>query len=299
MSTTPISEHVTLIDAPFHGAKGVLGTYIVRGERSIIVDPGPTVSIPYVEQALKDTGINELTHIVPTHIHLDHSGGTWKLMETHPSTTLIVHPRGAQHMIDPSRLEAGATALFGDHVQSYGSIRGTPPERTIESTDNQEIDLGGATIKIIWTPGHAAHHQCVYIPEDHVLIAGDAAGYYSQKTDIIMPTTPPPFNPLMALDSLNRLIDLSPETICYGHFGYTGDAVEKLLAHREQIKTWLEVIKQNWEPGKSLPDIYEAIRKSDPYAMKAGGFTPESGERSPPINLQGFIQYIEWEKTRQ
>lgn len=297
MSSIQLSPHVYLIDAPFQGKRGVLGTYLVKAQRSLITDVGPTVSIPFVERDLKHLDTVDLAHIIPTHIHLDHSGGTWKLMEAHPSTTLIVHPRGRQHMIDPTKLEAGATALFGDHVKSYGTIRGTPPERTLESYDGQKIDLGGAIVEIIWTPGHSAHHQCLYIHEDRVLIAGDAAGYYSNGN--IMPTTPPPFNPLKAIDSLNRLIELSPETICYGHFGYAGDAVEKLKAHRDQIKTWLDVVKQNWESGKSLDELYEAIKEADPYAMEGSGSASGSGERSPHISLRGFTQYLEWEKSRR
>jgi len=301
MSAEPVSDHVHLIDAPFQGVTGVLGTYIVRGERSIIVDPGPTVSIPHVVKAVKKIGVmpNELVGIIPTHIHLDHSGGSWKLMEEYPPTKLVVHPRGTRHMADPSRLEAGARALFEEHVSSYGSIRGVPTERAIESEDGQEIDLGGVTAKIIWTPGHAAHHQCIYVPEDRVLIAGDAAGFYSRETGIIMPTTPPPFNPVKTMDSLDRLIELAPRIVCYGHFGYAGDAVEKLKAHRNQIKAWLNVIQDCWEAGKSLRETYELVRNVDPFAERAGGFSSEPGERSPIINLQGFIQYLEWLKTRK
>jgi glyoxylase-like metal-dependent hydrolase (beta-lactamase superfamily II) len=294
MSITPVSPHVFLIDTPFRGENSVLGTYFIQGKRSVILDPGPTVSIPYVSQALNKLGATDLSHIIPTHIHLDHSGGTWKLMESYPSTTLLVHPRGTQHMKDPSKLEAGATALFGDHVKDYGAIRGTPPERTFESKDGQVIDLGGVTIKNIWTPGHAAHHQCLYVKEDRVLIVGDAAGYY--KNGIIMPTSPPPFNPVKAIESLNRLVDLAPETICYGHYGHAGEAVKKLIFHREQLKIWLKVIKHYWGTGKSLDKIYKAIQKADLNTFRAGEYSLETGVRTPFINLQGFIKYLEWKK---
>ena len=294
MSVKPISRHVTLIDAPFQGVKGTLGTYLIKAEKTAIIDPGPTVVIPQINNALNALNTNQLTHIIPTHIHLDHAGGAWKLMETYHKATLIVHPRGRQHMIDPTKLEERARALFGDHVNSYGQIKGTPPTRTLESCDNQEITLGDVTLKILWTPGHAAHHQCIYIPEDQTLIVGDAAGHFSEG--IIMPTTPPPFNPVKAIESLNRLIELSPETICYGHFGCSGDAVEKLTAHREQIKTWLKVLEDNWGKGRDLHMIYEAIREADPYAMRSGGYNLKQGERSPGVNLQGFTKYIEWER---
>jgi glyoxylase-like metal-dependent hydrolase (beta-lactamase superfamily II) len=297
MSVKPISHHITLIDAPFHGAKGILGSYLIKADKTAIIDPGPTAVIPQINNALNTLNTTQLNYIIPTHIHLDHAGGTWKLMETYPMSTLIVHPRGRQHIINPIKLEEGARALFGDHVTSYGQIKGTPSTRTYESSDNQEITLGDVTLKIVWTPGHSTHHQCIYIPEDQTLIAGDAAGYFSEG--IIMPTTPPPFNPVKAIESLNILIELSPETICYGHFGCSGDAIEKLIAHRKQIKTWLYVIEDYLDKGKDLNLIYEAIRAADPYAMKSGKFNPKKGERLPRVNLQGFIKYIEWKKKRK
>ena len=105
------------------------------------------------------------------------------------------------------------------------------------------------------------------------------------------------FNPPKAIDSLNKLIELSPKTICYGHFGCSSDAVQKLIAHREQIKTWLNVVEKNWDKVKDLNAIYESIREADPYAMRSGGFSPGEGERSPSVNLQGFVKYVEWMKT--
>ena len=295
MSFEPLSPHTILIDAPFHGVKGILGTYLVKSDKTALIDPGSTAVIPEIINALEALNVDQLDYIVPTHIHLDHAGGTWKLMEAYPRATLIVHPRGRQHMIDPSNLEKAARALFGDHVNSYGEIRGTPPTRTHGSTNKQEINLGEVTMKILWTPGHSSHHQCIYVPEDQELIAGDAAGFYLKG--IIMPTTPPPFNPPKAIDSLNKLIELSPKTICYGHFGCSSDAVQKLIAHREQLKTWLNVVEKNWDKVKDLNAIYESIREADPYAMRSGGFSPGGGERSPSLNLQGFVKYVEWMKT--
>ena len=121
MSYDSISEHIVLIDAPFQGKLGVLGTYLIQGEASVIVDPGPTASIPYVEKSLHELCVSgeNLLYIAPTHIHLDHSAGSWRLMQAYPKTRLLVHPRGSSHMKDPRKLEAGARSLFGDAVSGY------------------------------------------------------------------------------------------------------------------------------------------------------------------------------------
>ena len=300
MGTRTISKHVHQIDAPYHGKSGVLGTYLVKGERSMVVDPGPTVSIPYVIQELEEKDVpSDLPGLVaPTHIHLDHAGGSWKLMERYPMTNLLVHPRGASHMVNPNKLEARARQLFGDAVSDYGEIRGAPAERVIESQDDQEIDLGDVTVKVIWTPGHASHHQCYFVPEDRVMILGDAGGFFSPETGIIMPTTPPPFNPLQAISSLDALIALEPEIACYGHFGYAGNAVEKLEAHKRQIRLWSRIVENGSEEGKNPREIYEQIRSEDPMASRIE-YSPEMSERSSMISIMGFLKYHEWVRSKE
>jgi len=300
MSTRVVSRHVRLIDAPYRGESGVLGTYLVKGKHSMVIDPGPTVSIPYIIKELDKNGIppDLLRCVAPTHIHLDHAGGSWKLLERHPEAKLLVHPRGARHMIDPSRLEAGARKLFGDRVSSYGEIKGVPAERVVESQDGREIDLGGVTVRVTWTPGHASHHQCYHVPEDGVVILGDAGGFYSLEAGIIMPTTPPPFNPLQAIESLDALIALEPEIACYGHFGCSGNAVERLEAHRRQIRLWSRIVERGLEKGMNPREIYAQIRTEDSMASRVE-YSPEMTERSPLINVLGFLKYHEWARTEQ
>jgi len=300
MGTRAISKHVHQIDAPYYGKSGVLGTYLVKGERSIIVDPGPTVSIPYVIQELEDKGVssNLLGFVAPTHIHLDHAGGSWKLMERYPMTNLLVHPRGASHMVNPKKLEADARQLFGDAVSDYGEIRGVPAERVIESQHDQEFDLGGVTVKVIWTPGHASHHQCYFVPDDRVMILGDAGGFFSPESGIIMPTTPPPFNPLQTICSLDALIALEPEIACYGHFGYAENAVDKLEAHKQQILLWNRIVENGSEEGKNPREIYEQIRSEDPMISRIE-YSPEMRERSPIISIMGFLKYHEWVRSKE
>ena len=174
MSTRAVSRHIRLIDAPYRGESGVLGTYLVKGKHSMVIDPGPMVSIPCVIQELDKNGIPPglLKCVAPTHIHLDHAGGSWKLLKKYPEAKLLVHPRGARHMIDPTRLEAGARQLFGDQISNYGEIKGVPTEIVVESQDGRVIDLGGVTVRVTWTPGHASHHQCYHVPEDGVVILG-------------------------------------------------------------------------------------------------------------------------------
>jgi glyoxylase-like metal-dependent hydrolase (beta-lactamase superfamily II) len=301
MNHNKVSEHVYVIDALYYGKGGVLSTYLVRGETSIVIDPGPTVSIPYVLNELKKLNVNSetLSFLTPTHIHLDHSGGSWRLLENYQNTFVLVHPKGAKHLEEPSRLKAGARALFGDAINNYGEIQGISSKNIKESIDGMILDLGGVTVQIIWTPGHASHHQCFFVQEEKVLIAGDAAGFYFPDTGIIMPTTPPPFNLIKAIKSLDRLLLLEPEKICYGHFGPTTNAMNKLRSHKNQLLLWNRIVKQGLTQNNEAQEIYAEIRDKDQMAAQVENYSSEMNERSSMINLLGFIKYHEWINKNQ
>ncbi len=301
MTVTHVKGSVYMIDAVYHGVSGVLGTYVVKGERALVIDPGPTASNPAVTEGLKQLGVDAETvaYIALTHIHLDHAGGSWRLLEQFPKAELYVHPRGSNHMVDPSQLEAAARDLFGDRVEGYGEIRGVPAGRLRESKDGDVLDLGEVSIQVVWTPGHASHHQSYYVSEDRVAILGDAGGFYLPESGAIMPTTPPPFNPPKAVESLDRLIALDPDVVCYGHFGFAGDGVGKLESHKWQILLWSRIVEECMEEGLELEEIYQRIISEDPMAKKAGEFSAERRERSSLINLIGFVEYFKWVKKKQ
>lgn len=143
MAVTHVEGSVYMIDAPFHGVKGVLSTYFVKGKSSIIIDPGSSASIPGTLNGINMLGVDpaSIKYVAPTHIHLDHSGGSWRLLELFQNVRLFVHPRGAWHMVYPGRLEAAARRLFGGRVDSYGEIRGVPMDRVVESRSDQLLDL--------------------------------------------------------------------------------------------------------------------------------------------------------------
>ena len=295
-----VSENVTLIDAPFLGKSGVLGTFLVKGRSSIIIDPGPTVSSRYILDALEslDISMKKLLYVAPTHIHLDHAAGSWKLLDEKESTQLYVHPRGSAHMVDPTRLEEGARGLFGEAVSSYGEIRGVAQDKIVESKCDELIDLKGVTVQVIWTPGHASHHQCYYVIEDKVMILGDAGGLFIHDSGIIQPTTPPPFNPVKAIGSLDRLISLKPEILCYGHFGCTFNAVEKLKAHKRQIQIWNRIVFEGLEENLSYDEILNRIHLEDSMFSNKKVNTMHV-ERAPRISLMGFTKYHEWKKSQR
>jgi glyoxylase-like metal-dependent hydrolase (beta-lactamase superfamily II) len=160
-------------------------------------------------------------------VHLDHAGGAGDLMELCKNATLIAHPFGARHLIDPSKLEAGTIAVYGEEKfrQLYGKIRPIESKRVIEAPDGFSIDLNDRTLMFMDTPGHARHHFCVYDEYSQGIFTGDTFGVsYPQITTkqgrfIFATTTPVQFDPDALLVSIDRLISLNPQTMYLTHYG--------------------------------------------------------------------------------
>jgi hydroxyacylglutathione hydrolase len=293
-----VRGNLYMIDADYHGRRGVLSTYVVKGEEVAVVDPGPTASVEGVLRGLEELNIDleEVRYIAPTHIHLDHAGGSWKLLEHCLKARLYVHPRGAPHMVDPSKLVESARGLFGDRVDDYGEVRSVSSDRIVSSADGEDLDLGGTKLITVWTPGHASHHQSYYVPGDGAVILGDAGGIYNQRTNSITPTSPPPFNPEQAMESLEKLIALKPQVACYGHFGFAEDGVERLGAHKKQLALWMKVISEGLKESLGIKELYERLRAEDPMLRELSAQRLEARleERSPSTNLTGFVEYFRW-----
>ncbi len=298
MSTQRVADDVHMIDAPYHGKTGVLGTYVVTGERVAVIDPGPASQAPGVIEALDRLGVEEVSTIALTHVHLDHAAGCWVLLGRYPDASVYCHPRGVDHMVDPSKIEAAAREAFGDKIREYGEIRGVPREKVNASVDGEKLGLRGVQLQVIYTPGHSSHSKSFYEPRGRVLFAGDAAGHTPDNLGTVIPASPAPYNPAQATGSLRRLEALDPRTLCIGHFGFHGGAADWLRGFREQVKLWERIASTGVEEGVSLTDMYLKVLESDPGAQRLVSKDPEA-KRHIYSSLTGFVSYAKWVKTRK
>ena len=174
----------------------------------------------------------EVSHVIVTHVHLDHAGGAGQLMQHLPNATLVVHPRGARHMIDPSRLEASARAVYGDeeYETQHGALAPVPEERVLVMEDGGSLQVGHRTLQFLDTPGHARHHFCVWDEKTHGWFSGDTFGISYRELDtaagpFIFPTTTPvQFDPPALDASVRKLMERKPRNVYLTHFGRVGDA---------------------------------------------------------------------------
>jgi glyoxylase-like metal-dependent hydrolase (beta-lactamase superfamily II) len=232
-------QGIYTIDTGFVRPRFDAAYLIVHNGHGAFIDCGTNHAVPRLLDALAEADINasRIDWLILTHVHLDHAGGAGELIAQLPNARLVVHPRGARHMIDPSQLWAGAMAVYGETVmeQAYGRLRPIPQERVVEAPDGHIVDLRGRLLRCIDTPGHAKHHLAIYDQHANACFTGDTFGlsYREFDTDqgpFILPTTTPvQFDPDALHASIDRLIALKPEAMYLTHYGRIED-VERLGA---------------------------------------------------------------------
>ena len=168
-----------------------------------------------------------IAYVIVTHVHLDHAGGAGEMVRFFPEAMLVVHPRGARHMIDPSRLVAGSLAVYGEEAfrRSYGEVVPVPAERVIEAPHEFTLELNGRKLLFLDTPGHARHHFCILDERSGGVFTGDAFGISYREFDVdgrefVFPaTTPVQFEPGAAHDSIDLIMSHHPRAAYLTHFG--------------------------------------------------------------------------------
>ena len=234
---------------------------IVQDGRGAFVDCGTTHSLPNLLACIAQAGLApaDIDWLIVTHVHLDHAGGAGALMQQLPNAKLVVHPRGAQHMIDPTRLIAGATAVYGEAeiARSYGQIVPVPAERVVVAEDGHRVLLAGRELVCVDTPGHARHHFCVWDAASRSWFTGDTFGLSYRELDhaggaFIIPTSSPvQFEPEAMHASIERLMRESPEGMYLTHYGRVEDTSRLAKDLHEQIDAMVAItLRCNGEPER-------------------------------------------------
>lgn len=223
---------------PVPGFDQFIGSWLYKGKITCLIDVGPGVTVPFLLQALKSLQVNQLDYILLTHIHMDHAGGIGWISDTFPQAPVVCHGSGLPHLIDPDRLWAGSLKTLGDTAKAYGPMNPVPDHRLVAV---EQLDVGG--IKPVLTPGHSSHHAS-FILSDYLFV-GEAGGVCLDLPDgstWLRPATPPQHVLTTAISSIDALIQVAPERICYGHFGIRNGAAQHLARHRSQLLQWEQLI---------------------------------------------------------
>ena len=250
---------------PLTGYDEFFAVFLFQSEKTALIDVGPRVAEPNLFSALAELNISpeKIDYIVLSHIHIDHSGALGAALKKMANASIIVHERGIDHLVDPTLLWEASVKTMGDTAIKYGEPEPVPRDRLTAATDGMKVDLGqGTVLEIYLTPGHALHHISLYDRTNGLLIAGEAAGTCSNG--FIRPSTPPPFKLEIALASIDKLLALNPQKICYGHFGCYDQAVERLQAYRQKLLDWHDTVRSTVKAGGNAEDILTLLRQKDP-----------------------------------
>ena len=209
-------------------------TWWCSGGRAAFIDTGTNFALPRLLGALAALGLSHVDavdYVIPTHVHLDHAGGAGLLMQPLPRARLVVHPRGARHMIDPTDLWAGASAVYGaeEMAQFLRPAAAGARRARAEHRRRHGAELAGRPLHIAHTPGHARHHHCIWDEATRGWFTGDTFGLSYREFDTaqgpwIMPTsTPVQFEPEVLVASIERLLAADPACMYLTHYGRVGE----------------------------------------------------------------------------
>lgn len=268
---------------------------VVHGGRAAFVDTGTSHSVPLLLAALEHKGLEpaQVDWVFVTHVHLDHAGGAGALLAELPNATAVLHPRGARHMVDPTRLIEGSKAVYGDAAfnKLYGEIRPIPAARVRTVEDGERLQLAGREFEFLHTEGHAKHHYCIVDPEAAAIYTGDCFGISYRELDtaagpFIFPTTTPvQFDPEAAHATIRRLLGFRPERAFLTHFSAVpAPAALAPQLHRD-LDAYVEIALARRDDADPEASIRDALRDWTFARLDAHGFDPSPELREEILNM--------------
>lgn len=293
------------IDLNFRGSPRVIATAILQGHDGItLVDPGPTSCLPALESGLGERGLTlrDVRALLLTHIHLDHAGAAGSIVERVPSVRVYVHERGAPHMIDPEKLLASATRLYGAQMDAlWGAFLPVPASQVNVLKGGERLEVGGSAINVAYTPGHAKHHVSYLDERDGMAYVGDTAGVRVSGDYLIAPTPPPDIDIEAWQESLSIIEAWQPVSLFLTHFGPITPARAHLARFRTVVADAAERSRQMIEAGGADEEL--AKRFAEKMRQDVRKSLPEhearAAELAAPFDQlwQGLSRY--WQKKRE
>jgi glyoxylase-like metal-dependent hydrolase (beta-lactamase superfamily II) len=234
----------------------MIACYLLETDDAVaLIEVGCNASVERILKVLESRGRrpDEVSHVVVTHVHLDHAGGAGELMARMPNAQFVVHPFGARHMTDPSRLEASARGVYGDEAfdAMYGTLKPISPERVLTMEDGDSLLVGNRPLYFMDTPGHARHHFCIWDEQTKGWFTGDTFGlsyrlFDTENGALIFPTTTPvQFDPEPLKTSIDRLMEKSPKYMYLTHFGRVQDVQRLAVMEKRAIQDLVEIAEQH------------------------------------------------------
>ena len=270
MATSPATRHLTIDLEHLGRPESIAAALLPTVEGPLLVDPGPTSTLPRLRAGLREAGyeLGDLRAILLTHIHLDHAGATGTIARELPGLPVYVHSQGAPHVIDPGKLLASATRLYGERMYVlWGEVAATPAGQVVTLDGGERLGFGERVVEVAYTPGHAWHHVSYFDSGSGTAFVGDTAGLRTPRLPMVIPVTPPPDFDLEAwLASLDRIAGWRPRELFLTHFGASPEPAAHLEALRAGLSDWAGYGRESLErPGSDAERVAWFTRKLEAW----------------------------------
>lgn len=305
------SDSIVTIDCNYIAPQYAAAYLIIEGDRAAFVDNNTVFAVPLLMDALEAHGLRpeQVDYAMVTHIHLDHAGGTSALLERCPNATAVVHPRGARHLVHPSRLVASAAAFYGEETfrERYGTIEPAEADRVRAVEDGETLDFGERTFTFLHTLGHAKHHMCIYDSGANAVFTGDSFGLsfpvmqHGTKPFLVCSSASADFDPVEARKSIRRIVNTGAERAYLTHFGEVtpvADAAEQVLRSIDSMeRITKEAAAANLVADELIAFCEEEVRKAfADHATDCGVNLTEAGwqilEHEVFLNSRGIAYAV-------
>ncbi|WP_116810756.1 MBL fold metallo-hydrolase [Steroidobacter cummioxidans] len=303
-----LDHGIFVIDTGFVRPRFDAAYLVVDNGRAAYIETGPNSAVPRLLAALEVAGLDRsaVDYVIPTHVHLDHAGGAGLLMSELPNARMLIHPRGARHMIDPTVLMEGVRAVYGVEVanRDYGELVPVPEERVTTTSDGMVVTLGGRQLRFMDTPGHAKHHNCIWDEVSRGWFTGDTFGIaypelYTPNGPYVVPATAPvQFDQEALHESIKRLLAYRPTQMYLTHYGAVANPEQLSVQFLSQVDAMAEAARslarapnRHEELKRAFADIYIAeLRRSG--STKPESFLREILTLDIELNAQGLGAWL-------
>ncbi len=287
------------LDLQFLGLQEAIGSFLIEtNDGPVLIETGPYSTFSNLDIAIQKVGfqVSDIKHVLLTHIHFDHAGAAWAFAKY--GAKIYVHPFGAPHLAEPSKLYNSAKMIYGEEMERlWGIMENIAPDQIISPTHGEEVTLGDKTFKALHTPGHAKHHIAWQLED--VIFTGDVAGVKIGEGPVVPPCPPPDINLEDWNASLDIILDSGATQLYLTHFDAVHNVQKHISALRIILNDWAQWVKAKWESGLTAEEITPAFSEYTANQLRAQGVNELGVKQYAAANpswmsVAGLIRY--WKK---
>jgi len=291
-----MSTQIQVIDLNFLNTKESIGSFLIPTEKGpILIESGPETTYEALAAGIENVGykVEDIHAVLLTHIHFDHAGAAWKFAKN--GAEIYVHEIGLPHLANPEKLWNSAAQIYGDDMERlWGKMEPIATEQLIPANDGDVIDFGDVQFKVIYTPGHAVHHNAYQLND--IIFTGDVAGCKIENGPVVPPCPPPDIDITLWKKSIQKLKDANPTALYLTHFARQENPIQLLNELEAELDNWATFMKPFFDHGTPADEIVPQFMKFTSDAFKAKGLTDEEiqvYEYANPswMSVNGLLRY--------